>query len=164
MKFKILKGTKTFHKLKDLKAKMQKCNIQAADLSKELGGSTDGTYLGKGYDCISGGLSGIKMETKPNGWKNASKKYEGFYIPKINKANQELLDRIEALETVKYEDLNAVVGFEMQARGMRWFNCPGVHWTKEYVLLDVQNECEFNPNSDMIEILESEYMKLKGNN
>lgn len=162
MKFKILKGTETFQKLTDLKSEMNRCNSEASSLSKSLGGCIKGTHLGKGYGCISGGLAGIKMETKPDGWKNASTQYYGFYIPKINKANKHLLDRIELLPTVRHEDLNAIVGFEMQSSGRRWFNCPGVHWTKEYVLLEVDNECDFTPNCDMIEILESEYVKLIG--
>lgn len=161
MKFKILKGTDTFKKLKDLESKMEECNGAASDLCKELGGSVDGTWLGKGYRCIAGGVSGIRLEAKPDGWKLADRDHEGYYIPKINKINKPLLDRIDALPTLNYDDLNGIVGFHHQTSGLRWFNCPGVNWFDEYVLLSVDNACKFIPNHDMVEILESEYISLK---
>ncbi len=161
MKYKILKGTDTFKKLKDLEVLMLDYDKQASTLSKELSGSEDGSWLGKGYSCIAGGLSGIRMKEKPEGWRVTTKNYPDFFTPKINKQNKEVLDRIDALPTLNYDDLNAIVGFDYQSSGMRWFNCPGVDWYDDYVLLNIDNACRFIPNGDMIEILESEYITLK---
>jgi hypothetical protein len=161
MKYKILKGTETFGKLHELNSKMKKCEAAASSLAIELGGSKDGKRLSRGLDCIAGGLAGIEMKTKLEGWRYASKNHYGFYYPRRIKQNKEVLDRIENLPVLTYNDLNEIVSFDQQASGMRWFNCPGVDWRDEYILLHIDNDCYFTPNADMVEILESEYIKLK---
>lgn len=162
MKFKILKGTETFNKLSDFEKEIKRVNKIAIDLSKELGGDEKGTHLGYSFE-LAGGISGIKMPLKPEGWKDASKNHHNYFYPKINKSNKDVLDKINALPILKYKDLNDIVGFSFQSHGMTWFNCPGIYWGKEYILMDVNDQCNFCPNEDMIEILGSEYIKLKGN-
>lgn len=159
MKFKINNGTETFKNLKDVQSRMKECNAAASALAKELGG-VDGQRLSGGHDCIAGGLGGIKLSSKPDGWRNASKHHYGFYFPKITKSNKPILAKIADLPKVTYRDLNSVVGFEFQSSGLTWFNCPSVKWGPEYVLLAIHEDCYFTPNADMVEILDSEYKTL----
>lgn len=162
MKFKILKGTETFKKLDDFEKEIKRVNKCAIDLSKELGGDEKGTHLGHPHH-LAGGIFGIKMPDKPDGWKDASKNHYNFFFPKINKANKPILDKINSLPILKHKDLNDILSFEFQSSGFTWYNCPGVEWGKEYILLNVDDNCYFTPNEDMIEILGSEYIKLKDN-
>ncbi|WP_285055169.1 hypothetical protein [Pedobacter ginsengisoli] len=160
MKYKILKGSETFKKLVDLNQEIRRCNKASTDLAKEIGGDEKGTILGHSFH-IAGGLSGVKMASKPDGWRDASKNYYGYFFPKINKVNKPILDKIKALPVVSYDDLNKIVGFSFQSHDMTWFNCPGVIWKEELILMEVDYRCSFTPNEDMTEILESEFMKLK---
>lgn len=159
MHFKISKGSKTFTDLQTLLAEMQRCNVAATKLANELGATNGGRHLSRAH-VVAGGISGIKLDSKPNGWKGTHRDYYGYYIPKISKANREISNKIASLPVVSHDDLNAVVGFHEHYKDGRWYTSPALNWGDDYVLLHTSPGCDFTPNADMIEILESEYVKL----
>lgn len=156
MKYIISKGTETFNKLTALHQRMQDCEEAAYQLQKELGGTSRMVYR-----TVAGGMHGVALPGKPEGWRYATNdNYDGFFYPKKIKANKELIERIKNLPVVEHKDVNEVVGFEFQSSGLKWFNRPAVAWGKEYCLIEVDDECYFTPNKDMVEILGSEYKML----
>jgi len=108
MKFKILKGTKTFDDLSALWKRMDKARLEAKKLAKSLGAENFAT---SGSHGIAGGIEGMEFPEKPEGWKSVGDSWQSLYMPK------------------------AIMSLTMGAK---------------YTL----------PNSDIIEILESEYEEL----
>lgn len=158
MKYKILKGSKTFEELNSLHQRMTECNLAATALAKELGGTDKILFGGR---RIAGGLEGIWFETKPEFWKLTHRDWHNFFCPKICKQTEDVRERINALPEVKYEDLNKIVGFKYQVVNLTWHNIPGVVWGDDLCLLNVDSNCEFTPNGDMVEILDSEYKQIE---
>ena len=163
MKYKISKGTNTYSQLADLFERIKECKITAQSLAAEMSDiedKKDVTSLSSGFR-LSGGLSGVSMKKKPDGYRPV-KGYYGYYFPKQCKANKEILDRIAALPSVGVNELNSIVGFEEQSHGLTWYTRPAVNLRDEYALIKISENCEFTPNEDMIEILDSEYKILLG--
>lgn len=163
MKYKILKGTETFQKIEELSAKMKAATTAAFDLAKELGGDEIGTHIGLGStDNLAGGMTGIKMDKQPENWGKAAKKhYTGFYYPMRRIANKDILAKWEALPVIDRSEFNDIIGFKAQFGDCKYFPGVGVEWHKDYILIDCHDEAKFKPNKDTIEILGSEYNKLK---
>lgn len=162
MKFKIAKTTETFKKLAEFKKQVESVNTQAGKLSKELGGT--GRYCKK-IHRLAGGVSGIEFKQKPEGFKVVGEPYQNLYYPKVT--NKTACKQIEALPTLEYNALNSIIGFKSPQtvsadRGIVWINAPSVIWGKNEMLLDIESGCKYTPPSkDIVEILESEYEKLK---
>lgn len=163
MKFKILKGTELFNKLKALQLKCQNANKAAFDLAGEFGSKE--ILPSPSINVIAGGLSGMKLDAPPAGWKLASKYHYTTYYPKRTKANKDLIERIEALPKIKTEELNEIIGYNPFNRSedeRRISFCPGVYWHYEdFILVSVAEYVEYTPVADMIEITVSEFNKLR---
>lgn len=159
MKYKILKGTDTFKHLENLMDRRKDCNEAATALLIELGGSGDHKRL-TNLNTIGGGIAGIELGEKPEGWKKING-YHGFYFPLSNKKNQALLQRIADLPVVTQDELNEVLGFKEQWQGLTMYRQPGLFERNEFFLMEISDKCDFTPNSDMIEILSSEFKTLK---
>lgn len=155
MKFKALKGTETFAKLQAVWLRIKKADKAAKQLAIEL--NADTRWM-SGWGSISGGISGIELKVKPEGWKSTGE--NGFYYPAKLNANKELLDRLEALPVVKDFELNDAVGFKRQSVGRVMHNCIGAQFGKDYHLFEVNEEVKYTPPADVIEITASEYKKL----
>jgi hypothetical protein len=166
MKYKILKGTELYKKLMELKAKMVQANKAANKVATGLGCKQ---WLGGEHGTIAGGLTGFEFEKQPDGWRKAwPGDYRNMYYPKNQKSNKEILDTIKALPVVTFAELNNVLGFEQHsvpfADGVgsrkRWLFHPGFQFLKDMVLVVVDEQAEYTPLPDMIEITVSEFNQL----
>lgn len=171
MKFKVLKGTELFEKLSALGDNIKECDNKSFELAKELGFKN---CYGKSF-LLAGGLYGlipIDGKTKPEGYAWAFNDRTGNAVMPIKnrKANKEIIDKIDSLPTVEYDELNNLVNYHRalsnkpnETGGTRFSFHPAINWTKEFILIDVpvSNGRKYRPAKDMVEILESEYQKLK---
>lgn len=164
MRYKILKGCKLFDRLIALQEKCQEANKAAFDFAKKLG--SDEIVSDININNLAGGISGIKLNEKPQGWKLAAPKYySNVYFPKNTKANKEILESIAYLPVVKNEELNKILNYNMWAREKNdkrvSFN-PGVYWNSEDVIfVAVAEQVKYTPVEGMIEITVSEFNQLK---
>jgi len=156
MKFKVKKGTKLFKKLDEIGIKCRNADKAAGKLAEELKCKN----WARSSFVLAGGIRAFQFKEKPENWKTVENTYDCFY-PKICKQNKELLDKISKLPIVKIEELNDIVGFKSQFHGNRFYKTVGISWVnKNFILIDVYEECEYKPKKDMIEITFSEYKKL----
>jgi hypothetical protein len=167
MRFKILRGTETFTKLTRLRLRINECNDAAGKLVKELGGER---YLHhSGLYTIAGGIAGIELKERPEGWGLAyPKTYSNIYFPIRNRiANKEILERINSLPLVEDSDLNNILGYEPQdvhKSGLRYTLAyrPAIHFRDEYMLIRITDGAVYTPiNADIIEITVSEFNSLE---
>ena len=160
MKYKIVKGSKLFKSLTDLKAKIDSVNSQAMNLAIELGGVSSATNNRR----LAGGIDAVEFKEKPIGWKAVGEKWDNLYYPKSDKANKEIHTKINALPTMDYDELNNMVGFKSQfssnGRGISHYRCVGMKWSKSVILMETADENKYVPIEGVIEILGSEYDKL----
>lgn len=160
MKFKVLKGTELFKQLDNLKKEMNRCNKLAFDFVESLGYKS---MRGK-FNTLAGGLSSIIIEAgHPKDWRKCEGKHE--YFPMKRKSNKELLDKINSLPIIVDDDLNKILNFQPwgKRKNERHLNFhPAVQWSDAVILVDVSsNYVSYKPFADMIEILDSEYLKLQ---
>lgn len=158
MKYKVLKGTDLFKKLDALRQRMTDCNNAAFDLVKEIGYKK---MRGKNM-VLAGGISTIEIPGgQPNGWRKNHWGLKDEYYPKKNKANKELLARIEALPVVEYEELNEILKFDSHDSDSNKMSFhPGVYFEKKEILIDISRHYRrYKPVKGMIEILESEFLR-----
>lgn len=157
MKFKINKGTPLFEKLTTIHAKMKACSIAAKAMANKYGWETwwQGSY------CAAGGISGIQLPEKPDGWKLANARHShSMFYPKAIRANRELLAELDALPTVKVEEISAALDYGLQmGPRLQISRCPGVVWFDDYILIDSPDWLDWKPKGGE-EILVSEYKKL----
>lgn len=162
MYFRIKQDSETFEAVKNLRIKMKAATKAACDMATELGGSEKGEHIGEGFNIIAGGLTGIKMETKPRGWSKASKHYRDVYFPQKNLvANKEILAKIEALPKVYTDDINALVGFEDQTVGRNVILMPNFYWRDDFIVFTMNSGCIYTPMKDIEEITGSEFKNYK---
>lgn len=160
MKFKVHKGTETFDKLKELHDRM----IFAGNAAKELVSQLGGKRYASSNRGIYGGIDAIEFDVKPDGYKPVGKKYQSLFYPKAS--NKEILKLINQLPIIKREELNIILNFKGPQAvtiddGIYWVNAPDVVFGDHFYLFNVVTSVEYNPPADAVEILESEYDKLK---
>jgi len=154
--YKILKGTDLFNKLNDFKKRGDVAREAANKLAKELGSNEDAYTTGGDI----GGIDALHFDEKPQGWRSVGNKWQSLYYPKADQ--KELHEKINALPIVKREELNEIVGFSgMQIADMAIIKSVGMAWHKDYCVMEVAAGCRYTPPKDAIEILHSEYDKLK---
>lgn len=159
MKYKILKGTETFEKLTALYKEMERVRDAVDPILKEYG--TD-RYISTQGELV-GGIHALELKTKPEGFKVIGKPWQRLYAPKAS--NTKEYKRFCALPTLPFSALNDILGFKggalMDGGGLSWVNCPGIEFHDKHVLLDLPNKCKYTaPNADIVEIFESEYVRL----
>ncbi len=159
MKFKVLKGTETFSKLDALKDKVISVRMAAIKAVESLGS----TRHCKRASVLAGGVAALHFEEKPEGYKiiDAQRK---LYFPKASKKKD--YEMLWNLPTVTYSELNDIIGFkggQVVERDDKsyWISTVGWNWGKEEMLIETESGCKYTPNSDMIEILESEWYALE---
>jgi hypothetical protein len=160
MKFKILPKTEAYDRLMDLKKRMIAVNEEAGKLVEELGGSE---YCNKQHVAF-GGIAAIKFAEKPKGWRIVGKTWQNLYFPKASE--KQLLQKISNLPVIEYEEINNIVKFKApqtvsHENHLAWVSCVGLIWGKNYILISVAPGAKYEPPKDIIEIVESEYEKLK---
>ena len=158
MKFKINKGTQLFEKLTAIHAKMKACSIAAKAIANKYGWET---WWQSSY-CAAGGISGIQLPEKPDGWKLASpRQSRSMFYPKIIRQNKALLAELDALPVVKVEEISITLKYGLQiGPNLQISRCPGVVWFDDYILIDSPDWLDWKPEGGE-EILTSEYNELK---
>lgn len=161
--YKILKGTETYKKLCALWDKMQSVRDEAEKLCKELGGEEFATSNQSAH--MAGGIGAIQFKEKPEGWKMVGQSWQKLYMPKADQ--KKMWEKINALPTVEYKELNDIVGFGGSQGvctdgGLAWVKCPGMMKGKNLFLMGVTKGAKYTPpNKDFIEITGSEYEKIE---
>lgn len=157
MKYKILPGTATFAALVGLQEKLIATNEQIEALQHEVGA----TAIMVDAHTLGGGVNGFKMSHKPDGWKVAWKHgLEPVYFPRSIPKNKLLLDWIAAIPKILPDELNTIVGFKKQWKGIRRYICPVVTFGPDFHLMRVSEDADYSPNADMVELTVSEYKRL----
>jgi len=155
MYFKTEKGSETFDKLDNVWRKINDFDKQANDLVIELGY----TKYGRSNIGIGGGISCIYSKTKPEGFKTVGKIYQNLIYPKAS--NKKLLKRFKELPIVSLDEYNDAIGFKPQFKGLTHYKNYGSKRVGELFIVEVPDNCNFQPPLGMVEILNSEYKALK---
>jgi hypothetical protein len=154
MKFKIEKGTGTYEKLMALKKRCLAAHAATNAVLDELGASQ---YI-RPSGSISGGIVSVEFASKPEGWRK-SDWGQGTFQPKVT--NVEWVEKLKALPIVPASDLNKIVGFVPQRKGLTKHLRPALDWDAAPILLSVNDAVDYTPpNADIVEILGSEYRRL----
>ncbi len=160
MYYRIDKGTDTFQKLSALWEKITAAHDAAKEIVEELGVK----YYARASHALAGGISAIQFFEKPEGWVKVGRKNQSAYMPNA-KRNKEIYDRIHALPVVHHKEMNDITGYQTQTYtkgdGIVFSHTNGLFYSKDCFLIEVDNEAKFTPNQDMVEIVTSEFMKLK---
>jgi len=154
MKYKVLKGTSLFESISNVLKSRNEAIDASINLAKELGAKTfrpSRWGIGGGIEslCFDEGQD-LKIWKKMNYGPNE-------FMPRCNnKTAKEIQAKIDALPQVSYADLNGLFG----TRSPFW--SPSVIETEDYFLLEVPDKYQSSlTNTDLIEILNSEYFALK---
>lgn len=160
MYIKIKKGSETFKKLSELKKRMDAATKKAEMVCKSIGGEEFYGRSSNGYIC--GSIDAIKFKESPNPELfRKIQKHPSLWYPKAkNKAAFELMKQ---LTPINKKELYSIIGWEgFQLVGLVIVDSVGIEFCKEYHLLETYKGSKFTMNDDMEEIMESEYLKLKG--
>lgn len=168
MKFKILKGTDLYAKLKQLQEKATVCSQAAQNLAKEIGA----THAYTNNRNRAGGVQAFRFEygkepektlwLQPDRHNNKQLFYPRTGKAKLLRANDELHQRIENLPLLTHDEYNNTIGFKVQCTSkLEWVSSYGLQINDDYALIEIHEGCKFEPLPDMIEITVSEYNKLK---
>jgi len=167
MKYKVMAGTELYASLAALQKKANKYHLAAQKLAKSIGAERTATRSDRN---IAGGIDAFQfprgkepdvlMWMRPDRHNNPN-----LFYPRFGKKytdNQELHDKIAALPVLTIKEYNEVIGFESYFGGnFVHYRTYGLDIYKAYALVSVPGE-KYKPiSSDMVEILESEYLKLK---
>jgi hypothetical protein len=159
MKFKVLEGTQTFDNFKTFFENSKRVNKQALDLAYKLGFEEFVTARE-----VSGGISAFVSKEKRDGYKQVYKKHgNNFWFPKSTKENKELINEINNLPVITIDEFNSIIGFEPEFIGDKFIRRYSLSFSEigNCYMVDTGIAKDYKPNSDMIEILESEYNKLR---
>lgn len=80
MKYKIEKHTLLFKTLSVVKSDIKKANKAAFDLADKITGKKN-VRIVINTNALAGGISGIELKEKPDGWVSVGDKYLGLYKP-----------------------------------------------------------------------------------
>ncbi|MBD2700108.1 hypothetical protein IC229_05645 [Spirosoma sp. BT702] len=158
MKYIVLKGSETFEKLLAIRKRIDQSDAIARELVAEFGATE---YLGGGSDYVAGNLQGLRLQQKPEGWKQVyANRHHNCFFPKSNKQNKPLLDRIAAIPKVSTSELNNCVGFKRQWVGLTRLNRIGAKWGDDFILVEISEEATYQPLADMEELTITEFKRL----
>ncbi len=136
-------------------------NGKAAELAKELGAA----HYSKSQRGIGGGIEALDFpKSAPDNYKKIGPKYQNWYFPKASE--KETLKRIAELPVIDYKELNQTLGFKgpqvvASENGLLMVSTPAISWNDKDIILSLPGEVKFSPSNDVVEILESEYNRIK---
>tara|TARA_R110000782_G_C14522532_1_gene381281 strand:+ start:48 stop:530 length:483 start_codon:yes stop_codon:yes gene_type:complete len=154
MYYKVLQETETFKKLDSIWSRAAEVNKLALELVESFG------YKQFGIDenSLAGGISCIKCESKPTGFKSVGKKHQSLYYPTVK--NTTALEAINSLPKITIDEYNESIGFKSQWTSLSHHRAFGCQTIENGYLVEVNDKCDYLPKPDMIEILSSEAKKL----
>jgi len=172
--YKIEKGTELFEKMDSFHDRIKEVKKPARELLESIPNADSETYY---MDAeIAGGIRYVRFphDKVPKDWcvsKSMQRSKAGvFCYPHGNrKSTKEIRLKIKNLPRLNYPDLTSIFGYKaLNYKSNHWSFCPGINWTKDFILINVQDVEEgrvgYTPVEGMTEILASEYMKLKKDN
>jgi hypothetical protein len=174
MKYKVLEGTPLYQILSNVQKKME----NAANLSKAIVKEVGAEDYARASHKIAGGIRAFKFKecicknSEKPGWKKMESGCTFWLMPLAKeKSNKDLLKRIDALPTIGIEQINLPLNFNGGAvssdGGIAWVSTPAVVFPdkkQKIFLIEIHPEFkDYKPVDGMIEILESEFNKLKDN-
>ena len=166
MKYKIVKGSKSFELLNEVVKRIKVIQKQCTEICIEFGGTGEWCRASFG---VTGNIIAIEFPkgiSKPEGWKQLGEKYQNLFFPKSIKENVSILERFRSIEVIDQSEINAIIGFNgpqciMDGQSLCMVSLPIISFAKYCFLMDVPDKCTFTPNSDTWEILGSEYIHLQ---
>jgi hypothetical protein len=153
-KYKVLSETELFQKLQEFFKLKYEAEDAACKLTEELGAKEFRPSPG-GF----GGISSICFENNPDpkSWKNSGIARNEFMPKCSSKSGKEIDEKISKLPRLTYRRLTDLISDEKSP-----FWCPSVIKTESCFLIHVPDNHNSRLNSnDLIEILDSEYFRLK---
>ena len=153
-------------KVKGLSKKMDECSEAMRKYIELLGCRF---YVTPAFGKFYGGISGVQMKEKREGWRIEDKSRDIYYPRKDNKEESE---KIKSLPTIEDKEVNAIFKYKPQSvrhdDGKRyWHRTPTLKFYKENnrdksegLLLMVEGKQDFTILDGMEEILGSEAEKL----
>ena len=154
MKFKVLKGTALHESISSIMKLRNEAIDESMKLVKELGART----CRPSRWGIGGGIESICFDEAQDLkiWKKMSYGTNEFMPRLNNKAGKEIQAKIDSLPYVTYPDLNGLFGKSSP------FWCPSIIDTHDCYLVEIPDQYQSSlSNTDLIEILNSEYFALK---
>lgn len=160
MKYKIKENYETWVALMQLAKRITDVNNKAAELADSVGA----TNYCRSQNGIGGGIAALEFKVKPEGYKKVGSSWDKLYYPKAS--NKELSQQIAELPIIRASELNEILVFKapqmITSHGnLMMVSAPSVTWDDMQIIIDIPNGCKYDPPSDVIEILESEYQRIK---
>jgi hypothetical protein len=157
MKYKVVKGTATFEKLTALNETLKACHEAMVPLFNEFKASQ---YIPLKDNAIAfGGFAGLIFKKSPPPHWAKVKGTKNAWYPKNWAVNKSVIDRIEKLPTVSLAEYNEAIGLTNPEPEIQ-FNRYGFTYIEDQELFLI--ECSsVNVSEDLVEILGSEFIRLK---
>lgn len=161
MKFKVIKGSETEKKLKDLLVRINEANDAAKEYIESLGANE---YATASTNYMNRRVDGIQFEQNPdkNLWREVGKN-QNLYFPKVK--NKEVLEALNDLPLIPNEEFNDITGYVAQSfsisSGIGWSSRMGMKANlQNQFVLDIHENAFYTPTSDIIEITNSEAKQI----
>lgn len=160
MYYKISKTTPLGKKLIAFHERVLQCrkeeNKWIAKMNKKY---SNKLLMHSGY--ITGNILGIMFPSCPGGWCLAKSGYPGFFRPKKLSKNRKVIEQMKSFTKIKKEELNNIFGLRSKRYGDKYFSSVRIHSNASFYIVAVPVYIDdWNPPTDMQEILTSEYKDL----
>lgn len=156
MRYAIKPGSEVYNRISEINSRMEK----ARELRKQVirDHFAESEFISSS-DWV-GSISGVKLESKPEGWKLTSRKHPGYFYPKA--ANKKDLKLFEPLKPVRRHEIGNAIEFSPELlTGMVFFSHPGFENLGGAFIMSFPEESKYKPIEGLEPILESEYWKIK---
>jgi len=161
--YKILPGCPLFDAMQRLRERGRKYDALAQKWVREHFG--EDKPFGRDRGCVWGGVGVVQLDRKPSGWKYHGPRHKKQFRP--HDTQVEILKELKMLPTVHRDEIRALLNYE-EYEGTYRGSCyisfvPSMFFTDKYILIKpAEFVTTYKPVKGMIEILGSEYIKLKG--
>ncbi len=153
MRFKIHGNSDTYNKLSDWFKRTDDACPLTPSLAEEFGATS--------FVTVNQNLAGFGFEsrTPKEGWKYLDSKGDRtLHAPaKKNPQYAEIKERMNDVPFPKKNEINEIVGFKPQIRIGVWMANAGVEMHPNFALLILNENAEFKPNADMVELTTSQF-------
>lgn len=160
MYYKVDKNSECHKQLSDLYTKARAAHNAAVQLTKKLGFKQFGTYKHNSYFAGHIEFFGAETNEPIEGFKRVGPRAKNYFAPRAN--NKSVINQIAEIPTVRYEELNDILGFKEQSVHMTYVFAPAVHpGINDEFLVEIFNGCIFTPLKGMSEITYTEFKSLE---
>ena len=164
MHYKVLKNSGIGEQLTKHQLDKRKAETDIKDYIKEkeeqFGVSIDKFRMG--FYSIFGGVSAIKLDMKPEGWKYYGSQRQGFVTPKVG--NKEENERLSQLTEISPDQRNNIIGFEQEFlstnNGIGHLKTYDIKDGGDFHLITTHQNSKYTPIKGVEPIDEDEYNSL----